>query len=108
MTTPAPVAKSGVVWASPSRKPAKRRARWLRRFQRSGATLYAGSRVIGNGPLAKSILVEDRDGARVVRYRRLILATGARELFLPFPGWTLPNVFGVGGIQALGKIRLAR
>jgi D-hydroxyproline dehydrogenase subunit alpha len=77
--------------------------RWLRRFRRSGATLYAGSRVIGNGPLAKSILVEDRDGARVVRYRRLILATGARELFLPFPGWTLPNVFGVGGIQALAK-----
>ncbi|HEY8375954.1 MAG TPA: FAD-dependent oxidoreductase, partial [Nannocystis sp.] len=30
-------------------------------------------------------------------------ATGARELFLPFPGWTLPNVFGVGGAQALVK-----
>ena len=31
---------------------------------------------------------------------RLILATGARELFLPFPGWTEPNVFGAGGLQA--------
>ena len=36
-------------------------------------------------------------------YGKLILATGARELFLPFPGWTLPNVFGAGGLQALVK-----
>lgn len=36
-------------------------------------------------------------------YQKLILAVGARELFLPFPGWTLPNVMGVGGLQALVK-----
>ncbi|MBL8219527.1 MAG: NAD(P)/FAD-dependent oxidoreductase, partial [Bryobacterales bacterium] len=34
---------------------------------------------------------------------RVVLATGARELFLPFPGWTLPNVMGAGGLQALVK-----
>src|SRR5262249_10293659 len=33
----------------------------------------------------------------------LVLATGARERFLPFPGWTLPNVMGAGGLQALVK-----
>jgi NADPH-dependent 2,4-dienoyl-CoA reductase/sulfur reductase-like enzyme len=33
----------------------------------------------------------------------LILATGARELFLPFPGWTLPGNFGPGGLQSLAK-----
>lgn len=33
----------------------------------------------------------------------VVLATGARELFLPFPGWTLPGVTGVGGLQALVK-----
>jgi NADPH-dependent 2,4-dienoyl-CoA reductase/sulfur reductase-like enzyme len=33
----------------------------------------------------------------------LILATGARERFLPFPGWTLPGVMGAGGLQALVK-----
>jgi NADPH-dependent 2,4-dienoyl-CoA reductase/sulfur reductase-like enzyme len=33
----------------------------------------------------------------------LILATGARERFLPFPGWTLPGVAGAGGLQALVK-----
>ena len=34
-------------------------------------------------------------------YKSLILATGARERFLPFPGWTLPNVMGAGGLDAL-------
>ena len=45
-----------------------------------------------------------------IAYSRLILATGARELFLPFPGWTLPNVMGVGGLQALAKsgVRFAK
>ncbi len=36
-------------------------------------------------------------------YARLILAVGARELFLPFPGWTLPGVMGAGGAQAMAK-----
>jgi NADPH-dependent 2,4-dienoyl-CoA reductase/sulfur reductase-like enzyme len=36
----------------------------------------------------------------------LILATGARERFLPFPGWTLPNVVGAGGLQVLVKTGL--
>ncbi len=35
--------------------------------------------------------------------QQLILACGARELFLPFPGWTLPHVVGAGGLQALVK-----
>jgi NADPH-dependent 2,4-dienoyl-CoA reductase/sulfur reductase-like enzyme len=38
-----------------------------------------------------------------IQYRRLILACGARELFLPFDGWTLPGVYGAGGLQALVK-----
>jgi NADPH-dependent 2,4-dienoyl-CoA reductase/sulfur reductase-like enzyme len=38
-----------------------------------------------------------------LRYGKLIIATGARELCLPFPGWTLPGVCGAGGLQALVK-----
>jgi NADPH-dependent 2,4-dienoyl-CoA reductase/sulfur reductase-like enzyme len=33
----------------------------------------------------------------------VVLATGARERYLPFPGWTLPGVVGIGGAQALAK-----
>ncbi|MCC6536458.1 MAG: FAD-dependent oxidoreductase [Bryobacterales bacterium] len=43
-----------------------------------------------------------------ISYDRLILCTGARELFLPFPGWTLPGVTGAGGLQALAKSGLVR
>ena len=41
--------------------------------------------------------------ADTVRAHRVVVATGARERFLPFPGWTLPGVLGLGGAQALLK-----
>jgi NADPH-dependent 2,4-dienoyl-CoA reductase/sulfur reductase-like enzyme len=42
------------------------------------------------------------------RYDKLVLATGARERFLPFPGWTLSNVMGAGGLDAMvrGGLRI--
>ena len=33
----------------------------------------------------------------------IIVATGARELVVPFPGWTLPGVMTLGGAQLLAK-----
>lgn len=50
------------------------------------------------------VLLGDRaDGPVALHWRKLVLATGARELLLPFPGWTLPGVTGAGGLQALAK-----
>jgi D-hydroxyproline dehydrogenase subunit alpha len=46
---------------------------------------------------------ETPDANCELSYTRLVVATGARERFLPFPGWTLPNVMGAGGLQALVK-----
>ncbi|MEV4799943.1 NAD(P)/FAD-dependent oxidoreductase [Nonomuraea sp. NPDC049421] len=45
------------------------------------------------------------DGERVVevRGRRLLIATGAHDRPLPFPGWDLPGVLTAGGAQALLK-----
>lgn len=43
------------------------------------------------------------DRAFAIETATVVLATGARELFLPFPGWTLPGVLGVGGFQAMMK-----
>ena len=37
------------------------------------------------------------------RPRRLVLATGAYEQSLPVPGWTLPGVLTVGGLQTLAR-----
>lgn len=49
------------------------------------------------------LLAETPRGVCELLYRQLVLATGARERFLPFPGWTLPNVMGAGGLQAMVK-----
>ena len=76
---------------------------WFRKFRESGAVLLTGRRVIGGNAAKRTLQVETFTGATELEYETLILATGARELFLPFPGWTLPNVMGVGGLQALVK-----
>ncbi|MEU9034190.1 NAD(P)/FAD-dependent oxidoreductase [Streptomyces sp. NPDC048352] len=54
-------------------------------------TLHA---VAGHGP--------DEEPA-TLRARHVLLATGAFERQLPFPGWTLPGVVGAGGAQAMLK-----
>lgn len=36
-----------------------------------------------------------------VRGRTLVIAGGAMERMIPFPGWTLPGVYSVGGLNAL-------
>ncbi len=61
-----------------------------------------GVRVVA-APEPGRLSLERFDGELEIAYRKLILATGARERFLPFPGWTLPNVIGAGGLQALVK-----
>jgi NADPH-dependent 2,4-dienoyl-CoA reductase/sulfur reductase-like enzyme len=51
-------------------------------------------------------LVEGRDreaALREVRARTLVVATGAYDRQLPFPGWTLPGVVTTGAAQALLK-----
>ncbi|MFE5622832.1 FAD-dependent oxidoreductase [Streptomyces virginiae] len=41
--------------------------------------------------------------AAAVTARAVLIATGAYERQLPFPGWTLPGVVGAGGAQAMLK-----
>jgi NADPH-dependent 2,4-dienoyl-CoA reductase/sulfur reductase-like enzyme len=41
--------------------------------------------------------------SRSVRYRQLVIAVGAYDRPVPFPGWTLPGVFTAGGAQRLIK-----
>ena len=70
-------------------------------FEASGAELFAGRQVVDAslGTLQAWVGAEQR--LESFQFESLILATGARERFLPFPGWTLPGVFGAGGLQAL-------
>jgi NADPH-dependent 2,4-dienoyl-CoA reductase/sulfur reductase-like enzyme len=113
--------------------PVRLARRWLERFSASGARLLAGATVIDavatataaaapelpsalpaagatapgkaspGAPPTAALLVEQAGRALRIEARRLVIATGAAERFLPFAGWTLPNVVGVGGAQALLK-----
>ncbi|MES2261017.1 MAG: FAD-dependent oxidoreductase [Pseudomonadota bacterium] len=64
-------------------------------FLQQASVLYA--------PAPDRLLVQTPDSSETLEYGQLILATGARELLLPFPGWTLSGVTGAGGLQALAK-----
>ena len=77
-------------------------ARWIDRFQKSKATLLDQCSILGPAE-RQTLLAEHPSGGRQIQWERLILATGVRELFLPFPGWTLPGNFGPGGLQSLAK-----
>ncbi len=80
-------------------------ASWFDKVRRARLTILTGIRVIAE-VAERTLLGEDQQAAYEFRYQTLILATGARERFLPFPGWTLPNVMGAGGLQALVKMGL--
>jgi D-hydroxyproline dehydrogenase subunit alpha len=75
---------------------------WIRKLHSAAVEILCGARVFDH-PSPNLLLAEVYGDLLDLRYRKLVLATGARERFLPFPGWTLPNVMGAGGLQALVK-----
>jgi D-hydroxyproline dehydrogenase subunit alpha len=88
--------------------PPERFAAWVERLARSGARAFAAAAVYDAFAAAGGwrlwVRGEVQGGVVTdVSARRVVLATGARELFLPFPGWTLPGVMGAAGAQALWK-----
>ena len=76
---------------------------WMQRLRAAEVTTLSGTRVISVDIETRTCVLETDEAAKQIRFEKLILATGAREFFLPFPGWTLPGVVGVGGVQALAK-----
>ena len=80
----------------------------------AGGQIWRGSALIDVPPSARFLsqtrvfdvrpgFILETDSHGAIEGSKIILATGARELFLPFPGWTEPGVFGAGGLQALVK-----
>lgn len=72
------------------------------RVAAAGVTILTGTAVL-DAVSPRQLLVDGAHGVEVIDMAALVIATGARERFLPFPGWTLPGVAGVGGLQALLK-----
>ncbi|GAA1773192.1 FAD-dependent oxidoreductase [Agromyces lapidis] len=93
----------------------------VRRFEQlqsalAGAVVHSGAAVWSvelrepgerGGAVVLRAAVGPADGARreavVVEADALVIATGAHDLALPIPGWTLPGVTTAGAAQALAK-----
>jgi hypothetical protein len=67
---------------------------------RSRCTIYSNAYVWGcfNG---NSLSLISDGQISLIKYKKLLLCEGAMERPLPFPGWTLPGVMTLGGLQRL-------
>jgi D-hydroxyproline dehydrogenase subunit alpha len=94
----------GQIWRQGPQHQAKGHARDVIEAMQGFAnvTHLSGTRVV-QALGARQLLVETATRGFTIGYGKLIVATGARERFLPYPGWTLPGVTGAGGLQALVK-----
>jgi NADPH-dependent 2,4-dienoyl-CoA reductase/sulfur reductase-like enzyme len=74
------------------------RCTWLARtsvwaIERADPAAAPAVHVLGEGSAGRGVLEPDA----------LVLAPGAHDRVLPFPGWELPGVFTAGAAQALAK-----
>jgi len=74
----------------------------LHDFEHAGTDYWPGTTVWGvEDDLSLDVSREGR--SQRLRTRRLLVATGAQERPVPFPGWTLPGVMTGGAAQTLLK-----
>jgi NADPH-dependent 2,4-dienoyl-CoA reductase/sulfur reductase-like enzyme len=75
----------------------------LKEANECGVELLRGTRVWGSSGRSGPRALYAVSGTRryVIRGRALVLATGAFERGVPFPGWTLPGVMTTGAAQTL-------
>jgi NADPH-dependent 2,4-dienoyl-CoA reductase/sulfur reductase-like enzyme len=93
----------GQIWRHRSGDALPGRGRRLIDAARPPRVSVAQRASVVDAPSANELVVDFNGRLALVDTTALVLATGASERFLPFPGWTLPGVVGVGGMQALCK-----
>jgi NADPH-dependent 2,4-dienoyl-CoA reductase/sulfur reductase-like enzyme len=92
-------ASGGQIWRADTDRAS---ARWRDAARAAGVEAVQSASAVA--PLGeRELRIAASDEVLDVRCGSLVLCTGATELLLPFPGWTLPGVLGAGGIQALAK-----
>ncbi len=95
----------GQIWRRETTDQSSEAAKWAERGRAAGVEVLGGTEVF-HQPEPGVLLADASEGLYELKYGKLVIATGAREGFLPFPGWTLPNVMGAGGLQAMVKCGL--
>lgn len=95
-------ATGGQIWRTGPGFTSEARTRDALLAQHTNLQIHSSTRCVTvQGP--QKLLLEGPQSAWKQSYQKLIVCSGARELLLPFPGWTLPGVTGAGGLQALIK-----
>ncbi|WP_170134911.1 FAD-dependent oxidoreductase [Acuticoccus kandeliae] len=81
---------------------AERGASLIARAERAGVKMLLGAEIWGAfPPLEFGVLHAGRN--TIMRPQRAIVASGAYERAIPFPGWTLPGVMTTGAAQTLWR-----
>jgi D-hydroxyproline dehydrogenase subunit alpha len=91
----------GQIWRHRETAPGPARP-WLARLHAAPGVTRLGAATVFDAD-TRTLHVEQAGRGLRVQAAVRVVATGARERFLPFPGWTLPGVIGVGAAQALLK-----
>jgi NADPH-dependent 2,4-dienoyl-CoA reductase/sulfur reductase-like enzyme len=75
----------------------------IEHLPRSSVAIASRAEVIGIEAGFELLAAKGNGELFTVQCKRLLLATGARERFVPFKGWTLPGVMATGAVQILIK-----
>lgn len=102
-------ASGGQIWrgGADHQKDTRATALWQQLSQSAQVQFHFGAKVVHATKRDDTyqVVVEKQasNQTQIFSANKMILCTGARELLLPFPGWTLNGVTGAGGLQALAK-----
>jgi D-hydroxyproline dehydrogenase subunit alpha len=77
--------------------------RWCQALEHSGARLLADTVVWGVRDEHTLLTATAAGRAGTIRARAIVVATGAYDRPVAFPGWTLPGVVTAGAAQSLAK-----
>ncbi|MBP3927498.1 MAG: FAD-dependent oxidoreductase, partial [Clostridium sp.] len=72
----------------------------LKEAEEAGVTVQLNATVVGLYP-EKEVNVRIGDEIKHIKGDSVIIATGASEAVVNFPGWTLPGVIGAGAAQTM-------
>ncbi|HEY3625423.1 MAG TPA: FAD/NAD(P)-binding oxidoreductase [Terracidiphilus sp.] len=92
----------GQIWRSGPGERNPKTERLLRRLEAGRVEMRFLSRAVAT-PAEQVLRIETGGRFTDIEYSSLVLATGGRERFLPFPGWTLRGIYGAGGLEAFVK-----
>jgi D-hydroxyproline dehydrogenase subunit alpha len=104
-------APGGQIWRAPARaqgaggaRPASAAGRAaVGALAASPATVRSSTAVWGTRDETTLLTIDPAGVPGEVRARAIVVATGAHDRPVAFPGWTLPGVMTAGGAQALAK-----